>query len=97
MSKQIIEKHPAGHAYGASLSACDKTTSSGVPHRVLSENGNRDIFIDFTVEALKSHHISADALARRKKAINSLRIKGLDISRLSPYPTKGLFGNNAAI
>jgi hypothetical protein len=51
MSKQIIEKHPAGHAYGASLSASDKTTSSGVPHRVLSENGNRDIFIDFTMNA----------------------------------------------
>jgi len=86
MSKQIIDKHPIGHIYGVSLSSADKLTVSGVPHRVLTENGKRNAFIDFTVDALKEHHISSDDLARRKNTIAALRIKGLDISNLSPYP-----------
>ena len=87
MSKQIIEKHPIGHAYGVSLSSADRLTASDIPHRILSENGNRNIFVDFTVNALKEHHISSSDLIRRKKAIDTLRINGLDISGLSPYPT----------
>jgi len=87
MSKQIIGKHPDDHPYGVSLSAHDKTTSSGVPHRVLAENKNRDVFMDFTVEALKTHHIATDALERRKDTIRLLRIQGVDISNISPYPT----------
>ena len=90
MSKQIIDKHPIEHVYGTSLSSTDKLTTSGVPHRVLTENGNRNTFIDFTVDALKKHHISSGGLARRKKKIAEFRIKGLDISILSPYPTSDI-------
>jgi len=99
MSKQIIGKHPNGHAYGISLTACDKATTSGVLHRKLSENGNRDIFMNFTAKALKTHHISPSALERRKEKINLFRIRGLDISRLSPYPTnnKTQSGNFAEV
>lgn len=99
MSRQIIDSHPIGHAYGISLTAFDKATLSGTPHRVLSENGNRDTFMDYTVEALKAHHISVADLERRKIVINSLRIKGLDVSRLSPYPknSKTQRGNFAEV
>jgi len=99
MNNRIIGNHPTEHTYGTSLSACDKTTSLGISHRVLSENGNRIAFMDFTVEVLKAHHISPEALERRKTAINSLKIKGLDISRLSPYPTdsKTQCGNFAEV
>jgi hypothetical protein len=88
MENQIINNHPTDHPYGLSLSARDKTTSAGVAHRELIENGNRTVFTDFTLKSLKKHHISEDNMARRKAKIESLRIKGINTSSLSPYPTE---------
>jgi len=84
-SKHTLNKHPVGHPYGVSLSCDDKMTLSSVPHRELTLKDSK-IFMDFTVGALQTHHISEDCLDIIKKEILSLKIKGLDASILSPYP-----------
>ncbi|GHU94789.1 hypothetical protein FACS1894208_06490 [Clostridia bacterium] len=86
MSRAIIGEHPTGHAYGVFLAACDKQTDSGFQHRELTENGRTDSFLAHTVNVLRLHHLSDEALERRKVHIASFKIKGLDYSRLSPYP-----------
>jgi hypothetical protein len=86
INRAIIGEHPAEHAYGVSLSACDKQTDSGFQHRELTENGKTDSFLAHTVNVLRTHHLSDAALKRRKAHIASFRIKGLDYSALSPYP-----------
>ncbi|GHV47438.1 hypothetical protein FACS189499_04950 [Clostridia bacterium] len=86
MSRAIIGEHPTGHTYGVSLAACDKKTDSEFQHRELTENGKIDSFLAHTVNALRLHHLSDEALERRKVHIASFKIKGLDYSRLSPYP-----------
>jgi hypothetical protein len=86
MSRAIIGEHPAEHAYGVSLSACDKRTDSGFQHRELTENGKTDSFLAHTVNVLRTHHLSEEALKRRKARIASFKINGLDYSALSPYP-----------
>jgi hypothetical protein len=63
----------------------------------LLESGNRDVFMDFTVNALKTHHIDAEALERRKGKIRSFHIQGLDMSRLSPQLTQPENANETLI
>lgn len=97
MSKISLKKHPVNHPYGISLSATDSATSCGCPHRVLKEEAEQhDAFIDFTVGALRAHHISDVDLRRRKALIASLGFTGLP---LSPYPTveKTQRGNYAEV
>lgn len=82
----IINDHPSGtHPLAISLLSTDGTTKSGVAHRQLEENGHNDVFLDFIVPALRNHHISPDALERRKDLIQSLRIANAPIPS-SPYP-----------
>jgi hypothetical protein len=101
MSNKIIGEHPTGHPYGISLSAIDKLTSDEVrvQHRILSEKGNRDVFMDFTVNALKFHHFDAETLSRRKHLIESFKIKNLKMPSNLLYPTaeKTQRGNFAEI
>lgn len=82
----IINAHPAGtHPLAVSLVSADGNTANGVEHRKLLESGHNDIFLDFMVASLQTHHISPDALARRKALFTSLRLQNLACS-LSPYP-----------
>lgn len=82
----IINDHPSGkHPLAISLLSTDGITASGVGHRKLEENGNNDVFLDFIVPSLRNHHISPDALERRKVLTKSLRIENAPIP-LSPYP-----------
>jgi hypothetical protein len=100
LSKNIINKHPKAHPYGVSLSATDGTTSCGCPHRALKEHAPmREAFIDYTAKALKTHHISDTNFQHRKKAIQSMKIKGLSLSGSLPYPSaeKTQRGNFAEI
>jgi hypothetical protein len=97
---EIIGVHPnSAHPYGESLSAANKTTDTGVPHRALTGNGKRQAFMNYTLNALKFHHKSPEALERIRKTIAALRINGVDTSRLSPYPKnkKTQRGNYAEI
>lgn len=88
MSKVIIKEHPKSHPYGISLSATDGATACGCQHRALKENTDQwDAFMDFTVEALRTHHVSDADLQRRKALIDSMKIDGLQLSRILPYPT----------
>jgi hypothetical protein len=83
MSKAILKEHPTTHAYGVSLSATDSNTSCGCPHRALAEDETKhDVFIDYTVDALRKHHISSDALEQRKAAAAAF-----GMTTPSPYPT----------
>lgn len=82
----IINDHPTGtHPFAVSLLSTDITTACGVAHRKLEENGHNDVFLDFIVPVLQTHHISLDALERRKDLIQSLRIANAPIPP-SPYP-----------
>ena len=82
----IINDHPTGtHPFAVSLLFTDGTTVSGVAHRKLEENGHNDVFLDFMVPALQNHHISPDALERRKDLMQSLKIANIPMP-LSPYP-----------
>jgi hypothetical protein len=83
---KIINNHPLGdHPFATSLLATDESTVSGVPHRVLIENGQNDVFLDYMIPAIQEHHISPNALQRHKDLIDSLRIANLPLAR-SPYP-----------
>lgn len=95
----IINDHPAGtHPFAVSMISMDGTTVSGVAHRRLEENGNNNIFLDFMVPALQNHHISADALERRKELMQLLRIVNIPIPP-TPYPqnTRTQKGNFAEV
>ncbi|MTI86243.1 MAG: DUF1837 domain-containing protein [Firmicutes bacterium] len=82
----MINDHPTGtHPFAVSLLSKDGTTVSGVAHRKLGENGHNDVFLDFMVPALQNHHISPNALDRRKDLVQSLRIANIPILP-SPYP-----------
>lgn len=83
--KQILSKPHDEHPYGTSLYCNDKVTLNLVPHRDLILK-NYEIFMDFTVDALETHHKDASDLTRLKNKIHSLRSKGLDVSKISPYP-----------
>lgn len=86
MDNNIINNHPEGtHPFAVSLHSVDGTTTSGVAHRQLKENGRNDVFLDFMVPALQNHHISPAAIARRKDLIQSLRIANATIPHM-PYP-----------
>jgi len=85
MDRAILNEHPKTHPYGVSLSVTDNS-KVGVQYRALSENENRDLFMNFTVEKLKTHHLSDKAWERRKLSIESLRIKNLPLSNSCPYP-----------
>lgn len=82
----IINDHPTGtQPFALSLLSMDGNTVSGVHHRQLSGNGHNDVFLGYMVPALKNHHISPDALERRRELIQSLRIANAPIPP-SPYP-----------
>lgn len=82
----IINEHSyKNHPFSISLSCSDEQTGNGVPHRCLIENGHYDLFLDQMTMALQIHHVSPEALARRKDLIESLRIKDAPMP-LSPYP-----------
>ena len=84
--KVILDSHPTTtHAYGFSLDAIDSFTNSGTPHRKLTENGNMDAFLDFTVQALQKHHADPQKLQRIRKTIQSLGVDARE-SQQSPYP-----------
>ena len=84
--RTILSPHPINiHTYGSSLAAIDCITDSGVHHRKLTENGNTDDFLDFTIQALQNHHADPQKLQRIRKNIQSL---GVDVCKgyRSPYP-----------
>jgi hypothetical protein len=82
----IINNHPSGiQPFAVALSSTDIITTSGVAHRQLEENGNNEVLLDYIVPALQQHHLSSEALKRRKDLIKSLRIVNVT-SPPSPYP-----------
>jgi len=83
----IIYDHPTRtHPLAVSLLSTDITTACGVAHRKLEENGHNDVFLDFMVPALQTHHISLEALERRRDLIQSLRVVNAPPIPPSPYP-----------
>ncbi len=82
----ILNEHSSeNHPFCRSLSCSDECTTNNVPHRSLTENGHHDTFLDYMTLALQKHHISPDALERRKDLIESLRIIDAPMA-LSLYP-----------
>ncbi|MDF2923890.1 MAG: hypothetical protein K0R57_2804 [Paenibacillaceae bacterium] len=82
----IINDHPLGfHPFSISLSCTNENATSGILHRCLIENEYGDVLLDYMTQAIQNHHISPDALERRKDLIESLRIINAPIP-LSPYP-----------
>ena len=75
------EKEP----FATCLLSTDCTTTSGIEHRVLEDNGNSDILLRYMEDALQRYHISPEALQRHMDLIATLKIKNLPILR-SPYP-----------
>lgn len=84
--KNILNDHPTGtHPLAVSLLSTDVTTACGIAHRKLEENGHNDVLLDFIVPALRTHHVSLEALQRRSDLINSLGIANAQILP-SPFP-----------
>lgn len=82
----IINDHPSGiHPFAVTLISKDITTTSGVAHRQLEVNANIEDLLDYIVPVLQQHHISSEALKRRKDLIKSLKIANVTIPP-SPYP-----------
>jgi hypothetical protein len=82
----IINDHPPeNHPFSISLSCSNENTASGILNRCLIETEYNDVFLDYMRRALQNHHISSEALERRKDLIESLRITNAPIP-LSPYP-----------
>ena len=75
------EKEP----FATCLLSTDCTTTSGIEHRVLEDNGHSDILLRYMEDALQRHHISPEALQRHMDLIATLKIENLPILR-SPYP-----------
>ena len=81
-----INKHlPENHPFSTSFSDSDENTASGVEHRCLMESAQNDEFLCYMISALQVHHISSDAIERRRDLIESLRIANLPMP-CSPYP-----------
>ena len=82
----IIFPHPnEPHSFAVSLHATDEKTTSGTEHRALTECGHNDVLVEHMIPALQNHHISADALARRKDLLQSLRLLDASVQQ-SPFP-----------
>ncbi|ETT61796.1 hypothetical protein BSK66_24760 [Paenibacillus odorifer] len=82
----IINNYPSeNHPFSMSLTCSNENATNGVPHRCLIENGHHDVFLDHMTVALQNHHISPEALERRRDLIESLRIIGAPMP-LSPHP-----------
>lgn len=75
------EKEP----FATCLLSTDCTTTNGIEHRVLEDNGQGDILLQYMEDALQRHHISLEALQRHMDLIATLKIKNLPVLR-SPYP-----------
>ena len=75
------EKEP----FATCLLSTDCTTTNGIEHRVLEDNGQGDILLQYMEDALQRHHISLEALQRHMDLIAKLKIKNLPNLR-SPYP-----------
>ena len=86
----IINQVPDGKdPFSVCLISTDCTTTSGIAHRVLEDNGHSDILLQYMENALQRHHISPEALQRHMDLIASLKIENLPIPR-SPYPQTSL-------
>ncbi|GIQ68357.1 DUF1837 domain-containing protein [Xylanibacillus composti] len=82
----IINEHPSeNHPFAESLLSNDENSINGVPHRYLIENGSKGVLLDHMTLALQDHHISPEALERRKDLIETLQIKDAPMI-VSPYP-----------
>ncbi len=82
----IIDQFSDGkYPFAVCLISIDCTTTSGIAHRVLEDNGHSDILLRYMEDALQRHHISPEALQRHMDLIAPLKIKNLPIPR-SPYP-----------
>lgn len=95
----IINQVPDGKdTFSVCLISTDCTTTSGIAHRVLEDNGHSDILLQYMENALQRHHISPEALQRHMDLIASLKIENLPIPR-SPYPqtSKTQKGNFAEV
>lgn len=95
----IINQVPDGKdPFSVCLISTDCTTTSGIAHRVLEDNGHSDILLQYMENALQRHHISPEALQRHMDLIASLKIENLPIPR-SPYPqtSKTQKGNFAEV
>ena len=75
------EKEP----FATCLLSTDCTTTNGIEHRVLEDNGHSDILLRYMEDALQRHHISPEALQRHMDLIATLKIENFPILR-SPYP-----------
>jgi len=82
----IINDHPSEkHPFAESLLSNDESSTNGVSHRCLVENGSRDVFLNYMTLALQNHHISPEALERRRDLIETLQIKDAPML-VSPFP-----------
>lgn len=82
----IINPHPSEpHSFAVSLHATHEETTSGVKHRALTECGHNDVLMEYIIPLLQNHHISADALSRRKDILESLKLLNTSVQQ-SPYP-----------
>lgn len=75
----IINQVPDGKdPFSVCLISTDCTTTSGIAHRVLEDNGHSDILLQYMENALQRHHISPEALQRHMDLIllvNSKTVK----------------------
>lgn len=74
---QLLGPHPEPpHPYGVHLTATDRASTTGVPHRLLEDGGlQRDDFIKAVAGWVANHHASAEMIARdqaRREALDRL-------------------------
>ena len=83
----IINQVPDGKdPFSVCLISTDCTTTSGIAHRVLEDNGHSDILLQYMENALQRHHISPEALQRHMDLIASLKYRKSSNSSV-PLPT----------
>lgn len=85
MNRIIKDIINGNHPFAVSLSSSDEHTASGVSHRVLLENGNNDIFMEYMISIMQQYHISPEGLEHYKKVFASFKLANVPLPR-SPYP-----------
>lgn len=84
---KIIKDHPLGdRPFAVSLLSADEKTLGDIDHRVLTESGQNEAFLEHMTTALQEHHNSPDSLQRHQELIESFRIANAPPPPLSRYP-----------
>ncbi|WP_107126828.1 Hachiman antiphage defense system protein HamA [Aerococcus urinaeequi] len=83
----ILKKHEETHkAIANYFTSEDKTTDSGIEHRVLLGDNNAALFVDFITPIVRKHQISEQDYSTRKKLLEKLKIENLPNTIPSPFP-----------